>query len=175
VFAHNLLLSEREQKLLDACILEDGLHTNDLDHWVNFANRAADGKAWMVMAHSQIVPPFVSAKTTNEEVFRRAVAHNDSSDTPRSRYEELPDYVAAPVLPEHGVRITVSAVKDVSTGNVVMPAETKVWEKDCLVSWDNRGELFLMEYEGNDRPDHCYIAWQVAPRLWRMLADHWRV
>lgn len=163
---HNILLAEKEQELLDVCILEDGLHTSDLDHWVNFATRAANSEAWMVMAHSQIIPPFVSSKITNEEVFERA------SVTALRKYDRLPDYITKPELPTGGVHITVSSVKD-ATGKVVMPAQTKVWDKDCLVSWDNRGELFILEYEGDDRPDHIYIAWQTAPRIWRMLADYW--
>jgi len=169
---HHMLLNTKEQELLDAYILEDGLHSKDLDHWVNFATRAANGDAWMALAHSQIVPPFVSTKETNEEVFRRAVERNDMSSAPRTKLEALPDYLANPEIPSDGVKITVSAVKDTS-GKVVMPAQTKVWEKDCLVSWDNRGNLYLFEYAGNDRPDHCYIAWNVAPRLWKLLAEHW--
>lgn len=171
-FTHNLLLSEKEQGLLDACILEDGLHAADLDHWVNFATRAAAGDAWMVMAHTQIIPPFVSSKITNETVFSLAVENNEASPTPSAKRAALPSYITTPDHPADGVRITVSAVKD-ATGKVVMPAETKIWDKDCLVSWNNRGDLYLLEYAGDDRPDHVYIMWTVAPRLWRMLADHW--
>jgi hypothetical protein len=170
---HHMLLNPKEQELLDAYILEDGLHSRDLDHWVNFATRAANGDAWMAMAHCQIAPPYVSTKETNETVFRRAVERNDASEAPRTKLEELPDYLANPEIPEDGIRITVSAVKDLS-GKVVLPAQTKVWDKDCLESWDNRGNLYLFEYAGNDRSDHCFLAWHVAPRLWKLLADRWR-
>jgi hypothetical protein len=169
---HQILLKEQDR--LDAYILEEGIHSRDLDHWVNFATRAANGDAWMAMAHSQIAPPYVSTKETNETVFRRAVERNDASEAPRTKLEELPDYLANPEIPEDGIRITVSAVKDLSSGKVVLPAQTKVWDKDCLESWDNRGNLYLFEYAGNDRSDHCYIAWHVAPRLWKLLADRWR-
>lgn len=165
---HNILLQPKEQELLDACILEDGLHSDEVDHWVSFAKRAAGGKAWMMMAHSRITPPYVSSKITNGMVFRGAIA-----DGSLPRLDQLPAYVANPLLPSEGIRIPVSSVKD-ATGKVIMPAETKVWTKDCLVDWDNRGNLYLLEYEGDDRPDHIYIAWQVAPRLWQMLADHWK-
>lgn len=171
--AHHILMQPQEQKLLDACILEDGLHSEDLDHWINFATRAANGDAFMVMAHSQIKPPFIAASVTNDRVFRRAVELNDVSPAPRTRYEELPPYLAKPEFPAEGIRIPVSAVKD-AEGKVLMPAQTKLWEKDCLVKWDNRGELYILEYEGNDRADHIYVAWHVAPRLWRLLADRWR-
>ncbi len=164
---HNLLLSEREQQLLDACILEEGLHSDEMDHWVNFAKRAANGKAWMMMAHSQVTPPYVSSKITNEMVFNRAISEGSAP-----KCLELPDYLLNAMLPSEGIRIPVASVKD-ATGRVVMPAQTKIWDKDCLVSWDNRGSLYLLEYEGDDRPDPLYIAWVTAPRLWRMLADHW--
>ncbi len=169
ILAHNILLHPKEQLLLDALILEDGLHSEELDHWVNFAKRAAKSEAWMVMAHTQIVPAFVSSKVTNESVFSQAIAVGVGP-----KRKELPRYLTDPELPLEGVWITVSSVKD-ATGRVIMPAETKIWEKDCLVAWDNRGELYLLEYSGDDRPDHIYIAWQVAPRLWKMLADHWRL
>jgi hypothetical protein len=165
-FIHHLLLSENEQQLLDACILEDGLHSDDLDHWVIFAKRAARGQAWMIMAHSQNKTPHISPKITNEQVFTRAVEES------KPKRETLPPYVLDPKLPPEGIRIPVSAVKD-ATGRVVMPAETKIWDKDCLVKWDNRGDLYLLEYEGDGRPDRVYVMWQVAPRLWRMLGDHW--
>ncbi len=166
---HQILLQEKERDRLDAYILEDGIHSRDLDHWVHFAARAAQGSAWMAMAHSQVTPPYVSTKETNETIFSRA-----TKGVLTTRIIDLPDYLANPEIPEDGIRITVSAVKDLLNGRVVMPAQTKIWEKDCLESWDNRGDLYLFEYKGNDRPDHCYIAWQVAPRLWRLLADRWR-
>jgi hypothetical protein len=164
---HNILLQPGEQELLDACILEDGLHSDEVDHWVGFAKRAAQGRAWMMMAHSQITPPYVSSKITNEMVFQQATA-----ERALPKCETLPSYLLDPKLPNEGVRIPVSSVKD-ATGRVIMPAQTKIWDKDCLVSWDNRGNLYLLEYEGDDRPDHLYIAWVAASRLWRMLADHW--
>lgn len=164
---HNILLQPREQDLLDACILEDGLHSDEMDHWVNFAKRAAGGMAWMMMAHSQVTPPYASSKVTNEIVFRRAI---NEGAIPKCK--GLPDYLLNPEIPKEGIRIPVSAVKD-ATGRVVMPAETKFWDKDCLVSWANRGNLYLLEYEGGGRPDPLYIAWVTAPHLWRMLADHW--
>jgi hypothetical protein len=170
---HHILISPKEQQLLDACIMEDGLHTKDLDHWVNFATRAVKSDAWMVMAHSQIVPPFASAKETNESIFHQAIRRDDADpNSPKTKIDALPEFLGSPSVPAEGIRITVSAVKD-ANGKVVMPAQTKVWRKDCLSTWDNRGNLYLLEYEGNDRPDHVYIAFHVQPRLWKLLAAHW--
>lgn len=170
---HELLKSPRERSLLNAYILEDGLHSKELDHWVEYATRAANTDAWMVMAHSRIKPPFVSARETNTEVFRRAQERNDQDPVaPKMFYEALPDYVANPEMPDGGVRISVGAIKD-AQGMVTVPAYTKVWDKDPLAIWESRGNLWRLEYDGNDRPDHIFIAQEVAHRVWRMLADHW--
>ncbi len=172
-FANCFLVHDREQQLLDAFILEDGLHTLNFAHWLNYATRAANQDAWMVMAHSRINPPFTSAKETNSKLFSLAVANNDKAeDKPNTTLEELPDYVAHPEIPPGGIKISVPAVRD-GSGKVTMPARTKVWDKDCLMTWENRGSLYRLEYDGNDRPDHIYVAHHVAKRLWRMLADHW--
>jgi hypothetical protein len=169
---HTMLVPEREQQLLDAFILEDGLHSTNMDHWVAYATRAARKDAWMVMAHSRIKPPFVSTTETNTALFKRACENNDKEPEPSTKADTLPDYISNPEIPDGGIKVTVGASKD-ATGKVVMPAVTKVWDKDCLLGWDNRGDLYRLDYDGNDRPDHVYIAWWVAPRLWRMLADHW--
>ena len=172
-FANCCLVSKKEQQLLDAFILEDGLHTMNMGHWVNYATRAANEDAWMVMAHSRITPPFSSTKKTNSALFAKAVANNDKDKSkPKTQLEALPDYISNPEIPDDGIRITVGAVKD-AKGKVITPARTKVWKKDCLMDWENRGNLTRLEYDGNDRPDHIFIAHYVAPRLWRMLADHW--
>lgn len=168
---HHILLKAKEQQLLDAYVLEDGLHNVAVDHWVSFATRAANMDAWMAMAHSRIKPPFVAAKVTNSEVFRRSVLANEKADDkPKVSESTLPTCMS-PTFREP-VRITVPAAKD-AKGKVVSPGVTKVWHQDPLADWENRGNLYRFEYDGDDRPDHIYIAQHVAPRLWRLLADHW--
>ncbi len=166
--AHNILLEPKEQGTLDALVVEDGIHSMDLDHWIEFARRAALRESMFLMAHSRITPPFSSShatRKTNQEIFRRAVAGIPDDDA------QLPPRLLRPDFPQEGVSITVDTVRD--NGRVVMPAQTKLWERDCLASWEGRGSLFRAEYEGNDRPDQAYILQEVGPRLWRTLADRW--
>ena len=161
--ANQILLQEESR--VDAYILEDGLHTKELDPWVQFAKRAAAGDAWMVMAHTQIKPPYVSAKETNSYIFREA-------STEGMLYKQLPEYLLNPIIPADGVKVTVLPVRD-ANGSIIMPAQTKIWTKDSLVHWENVGNLYRLEYSGDDRPDHVYVAHHTAPRLWRMLGEHW--
>lgn len=166
---HNILSESVEHGLLDALLLEDGLHTMDIDNWVEFARRAALREALMVMAHTRITPPFTSSpstRKTNSEVFRRAVAGIPDDGA------QLPPVLLRPDFPRDGVTITVESVKD-DHGKVLMPAQTKLWETDSLVAWEGRGQLFRVEYDGDDRPDRAYVAQEVGPRLWRLLADRW--
>lgn len=168
-----LLKSARERSLLDAYLLEDGLHTSALDHWVEYATRAAGTEALMVMAHTRIKPPFISARETNTEVFRRAKERNDQDPlAPKVTHETLPDFLAKPEVPAGGWKVTVGAIRD-AEGRITAAAYTKVWDNDPLALWESRGNLWRLEYDGNDRPDHLFIAQEAAHRMWRMLAEHW--
>jgi hypothetical protein len=164
--AHHFLLKAGERQRLNALILQDGLHSMALDPWIKFATRAATGEAWMAMAHSGID----STKKMNAEVFRRTMSGIRDS---KGKVASLPSHLTNPKVPKGGFKVTVGAVRD-ANGKVRLPAETKVWDKDCLVTWQGHGNLYRLEYDGDDRPDHLYVAYCVAPRLWQMLADHWR-
>lgn len=161
--ANQILLQEESR--VDAYILQDGLHTKDLDPWIQFAKRAAAGEAWMVMAHTQIHPPYVSAKETNSYIFREAFSEGAIG-------KAIPDYLSNPIIPAEGVKVTVMPVRD-ALGNILIPAQTKMWTKDSLVQWESSGNLYRLEYSGKDRTDHVYIAYHAAPRLWRMLGEYW--
>jgi hypothetical protein len=169
--AHNILIEPREQGLLDTLFLQDGLHSMDVTHWVDFARRAALREALMVMAHTRITPPFTSSNSTrktNSEVFRRAVGGIPDDGA------LLPEPLLHPEFPSDGISISVDSVRD-ERGKVIMPAQTKLWEADCMAHWEGLGTLFRVEYEGVDRPDQAYISQAVGPRLWRTLADRWNV
>lgn len=164
-FADELLKSATEKDRLDAYLLLDGCHTNVLAQWISFASRAANLDAFMVMAHSCIKPPFISTTITNSEIFRRAAASN-SADMAKPEVEsDIPDYVLNAVITDP---ITISL--GASPG---LPGVSKKWPKDVLMNSENRGGLTRLQYSGNDRPDHVYIAWYVAKRLWKWLGEEW--
>jgi hypothetical protein len=156
-----ILKSKADREALDSYLVEDGIHTKGLDHWIKFAMRAGRSEALMVMAHTQIVPPFISTKETNTTVFNEAVARLGANANP---YGVEPECMTKPKFPAEGVSIR--------SGN---PPTTRKWTADPLVASEWKGDLFRFEYEGKDGPSHMYIAWHVAPRLWQMLATRWNV
>jgi hypothetical protein len=165
--AHNILLQPEELERLDACILEDGLHARDLDPWVRLATRAVSQKSWFAMAHTQNGVPSISSKDAHERIFRLATASD-----PDASQHSIPPYITDPPIPGDGIKVNVMPVRD-ATGTLILPAQTKIWTKDSLEASHNAGNLYMFEYRGHDRPDHAYVAYHVAPRLWRLLAEHW--
>lgn len=166
-FADELLKFPNEVEKLNAYILLDGCHTANLDNWIKFATKAANGDAWMTMAHSAIVPPnFPSTTTTNTTLFKSACANNDTNEEAPKMETNLPEYILQPQLPSEGITISLGS----SPG---MPASKKHWTQDPLISNLNRGYLTKLGYSGNGPTDHVYVAWHVAPRLWNLLGDFW--
>lgn len=149
-----LLKSPLERNELDAYIVLDGVHTALINHWALFGGRAALGDAFMVLAHSQIKPEYISAKTSNSTIYQKAIESVSvtSELTP-------PDYVLNAELPEGGV--------------TQQGANKKTYLKDTLVHWEQLCQLARLEYEGGTGADHLYIARNVGPRLTQWLADVW--
>lgn len=165
--ADELLKFEAERNRLDAYLLLDGCHTRGLDHWSKFATRAANMEAFMVMAHTDIRPPtLVSAKDSNSIIFDAACKANDLDTSKPILETEIPNYVSSPTLPSEGIKIYLGPAGS-------LPAVTKHWKKDSLINAQNRGDLTKLYYSGNDRPDHCYVAWYVSKRLWKWLGQVW--
>lgn len=161
-WADRVLISSFEQNSVDACVIMEGVHTKNLDHWINLASRAVRKEAWMLMAHGNTV-----SKDSNGLIYRTAV-----EQVPSYIHKALPEYLLHPTLPKGGVYISVSPIRD-TDGRMVMPAQTKHWDQDHLVAENNRGNLYMLTYEGYERPDHTYMVEQVQPRIWRFLAEHW--
>jgi len=161
-FADELLKFKSERDKLDTYLLLDGCHTSTLDHWIQYAKRAAEGDAFMAMAHSSIVPPFVSTTVTNSKIFDEAFKLREKYPDPI----EIPDYILHAKLPDKGVTISLGA----SPG---LPAISKTWTEDPLKNNVVAGNLTRFHYTGNDRPDHVYIAWYVSKRLWNWFGDTW--
>ena len=153
-FCYRLLKSAAARSRIDAIILLDGLHTRDLDGVKSFCAEAARGGPMLVMAHSQIVPPYVSSTVTNTEVMGAAYA------TGLQGCSVAPDYVSAAVL--DGAPITL--------GNQY---GHQTFDHDPLVQQDNVGSAWCLEYEGNNAGIHIYISTHVAPRMWRWLGERW--
>jgi len=154
-----ILKSQVECDRLDSYLVEDGIHTKSLEHWIRFGVRAGRSEAMLLLAHTQIVPPFISTKETNTGIFREVGARLGPD---LSTYRVEPEAVTKPDFPAEGVTIKSGA-----------PATTRRWASDPLVAVESRGELHRFEYEGKDGPSHMYIAWHVAPRLWQLLAGRW--
>lgn len=161
-WADQVLTSNHEVMSLDACLVLEGIQTRKLDHWIRFAVRAADKNAWMLMAHGNTV-----SKDSNNLIYKMAVEQCTSYE-----HRALPDYIVKPILPIEGIYVSVPSVRD-TDGRMVLPAQTKHWGQDCLVSENNRGNLYVLTYDGYERPDHTYLVEQVQPRIWKLLAEHW--
>lgn len=159
IFADELVKFKAERERLDAYILLDGCHTSVLDSWCQYADIPASGNAFMVMAHSSIKPPYISTTTTNSKIFQHA-------ESGSAENIETPDFITNATLPENG--ITIYLVKSGS-----LPAISRKWTKDPLISAKSAGNLVKLHYSGNDRPDHVYIAWYVSKRLWKWLGQEW--
>jgi len=160
-FADELLKVRNERNRLDAYLLLDGCHTTSLAHWVSFGERAARSEAMFIMAHTNIKPPFISSKKTNTLIFMGSLPN-----APKPVEFPLPGYITEAELPNDGVTITVGAA-----GN--LPKISKTWDKDPLLELEMVGDLTRLEYDGNDRPDHIYMAWHVSQRLWKKLSEDW--
>ncbi|NJO18549.1 MAG: hypothetical protein HC877_23310 [Thioploca sp.] len=108
-------------------------------------------------AHTQIVPPFVSAKTTNKELI-------DYAQTIYSNSEPItiPSYVISYDI-EKPINIYSSVTKN-----------TKIFDKDTLVEFGVVGNVGRFEFSGNTPQDHIYIAQYVQPRFWNWLRDLWQ-
>ena len=161
-FADELLKFPNEIDKLDAYLLLDGCHTKQLNNWFCFAKRAAEGKAFFVMAHSSIVPPYISSTESNSKIF-------DSIDGAAiSPCIEVPDYILKATLPPDGIAISLAK----SNGT---PAVSKHWAQDPLIGFESAGNMTKLHYGGNDRPDHVYIAWYVSKRLWQWFGTMWSI
>lgn len=152
-FAYRLLLNSAASERVDSLIVLDGIHTHDLSGFKRFAAKAATGSKMMVLAHSQIVPPYVPTKVTNREIMAAATQANPGS------CELAPDYVTSALLPG-----------PIACGNQY---GRETYQSDPLVEQDNSGGAWRLEYRGGNAAIHIYIANHVQPRIWRMLADRW--
>lgn len=159
-FADEMLKYPNEINKLNAYLLLDGCHTKQLDNWFAFAKRAAEGKAFFVMAHSSIVPPYISSTESNSKIF------DSAKDAEFSPCVEVPDYILKAKLPPDGIAISLAK----SNGT---PAVSKHWTQDPLIGFESAGNMTKLHYSGNDRPDHVYIAWYVSKRLWQWLGTEW--
>ena len=150
---------------LDAYLLLDGCHTNDLKSWTELAVRAAKLDSFMTMVHTQIKPPFISTTETNNKIFNQAKSIIEADSTVPLVETELPEYISNTELANS---ITISL-----GGSPGLNAIKKTWNKDPLISYKNLGNLTLLELSGIDRPDHVFVAWYSSKKVFRMLGEHW--
>ena len=166
-FADNLFGFAAERQRLDAYVLLDGCHTRAIKPWVEFATRAANMEALMMMAHTAIDPhTFPSTTTTNTEMFKQACENNDANLQAPNVTSTVPDYVLHGQLPDGGVMISLAGAPGLNP-------ISKHWVTDPLVGVESRGNLYKLSYDGNDRPDHVFVAWFVAKRMWQWLGEEW--
>lgn len=164
-FADELFRYEAELNKLDCFVLLDGCHTKLLSNWQKYADRAAAGKCIFIMAHTEIIPTFVSTTVTNSNLFTQSLLiKNETSLT-------VPEYILNAELPAEGVMIRLAAIKDSKTGKITSPAVNTLFKKDTLKEAFTHGKIVRLAYSGNDRPDHVYIAWFVSKRIWKWLGE----
>ncbi len=164
-FADELLKFEKELNRLDVYLLLDGCHTKILTNWIKFAKRAAIGEAYLFMAHSSIKPPFISSTDSNTQIYTAAASELNNGFT-----INIPDYILHAELPEGGITISLAGAYD-ANGKMTLAPVKKTWLADPLKTITNYGKMIKIWYDGNDRPDHVYIAWYVSKRLWRWLGE----
>ncbi len=164
-FAEELLKFPVEIERLDAYLLIDGMHSTVFDNWIKFAKRAVKGEAFFVMAHSSIIPPFISSTKSNTEIFTAA----SQGLTINS---DIPDYILNAKLPANGISISAAAAYD-KNGKLLLPQITKKWTKDPLINSSRCGNMSILGYSGNDRCDHIFLAWYVSKNVWNWLGDIW--
>ena len=157
--AEELLKLKIERDRLDAALILDGIHTEELDPFIQFATKAANMEAFMVMAHSAIVPPFVSSSKTNNTIFSTAEEKNTKNEFWPMTEEVPPEYITHAVLESP---ITIKST-----------FATTTWKEDPFDGWSNRGNLNCLAYKGDTAETHIYISRHVAERCWKWLGEVW--
>ena len=147
-------------------MLLDGCHTKNLRHWEKFGALAALPGKTMIMAHSSIIPPFISSTASNKQIFTKAKEENDIGQKKELNDITLPEFILSPEISKKGITISLG-----SSGTLA--AVKKTWKRDALIDFEVHGNLVRLHYQGNDRPDHVYIAWYVSKRLWEWLGKLW--
>jgi hypothetical protein len=148
---------------IDTIIVMDGIHTPSLAGWFSYAELAAKGgnkapKLWM--AHTQIKPPFVSAKTTNTKIIDHARATVPEGE---KNLLTIPSEV-------WGVRLE----KSITVYSKIENPKNKIYHEDPLASFEQIGNIARFEYEGNRAQDHIYNAQYAQPRYWEWLRRIWK-
>ena len=169
-FADEFLKYDNEVNRLDAYILLDGCHTKILTNWIKFAKRAANKEALLLMAHSSIVPSFISSTDSNTQILDGTLTPNNINAFDYSI--NIPEYISKATLEQP---ITISLAAAYQNGKLVLPKITKTWTTDPLLDVHVNGNVARLHYSGNDRPDHVYIAWYVSKRLWKWLGSIWSI
>lgn len=166
--AEEIFRFDKEIQQLNAYLAVDGIHTTELKNFVKFAAKAASLEALMVMAHSSIVPPFISSTKSNSYIFEEACKINDITINAPKLETDLPNFLINPEFPKEGFTVSLGA-----SGN--LPPIKKRWEKDPLIGHRTRGSLVELHYAGNDRPDHVYLCWFTQRLMWQYLAEDWNL
>lgn len=148
---------------LNAYILLDGCHTQALDNWKNFALKAAAGDAVFIMAHSSIIPPFISAEKSNSILYKYGSEIVEQCINKPKIKIELPEYIINYKIQEP-ISISLGAA-----GN--LPKISKFFSIDPLIKYDTIGGMIKLHYLGNDRPDHVYICNYVQKRMYKLLSQ----
>jgi len=148
---------------IDTIIVMDGIHTSALTGWYNYAELAAKGgkdapKLWL--AHTQIKPPFVSAKTTNTKIIDHA----------RAVVPEGEDNLLAIPGEVWGVRLD----EPIRVYSKIESPKYKTYPEDPLEAFEQIGNVARFEYEGGRAQDHIYNAQYAQPRYWEWLRRIWK-
>jgi hypothetical protein len=170
VFLEKLLKSP-DAEHIDSVIVLDGVHLDldwegrpwrqEIEPWVSFAHRAAMDERLMVLAHTHIAPRSTKVSSTRES--SREILYgvderlgSEAQWAGQGRAIDLDLLLAGPPPPSLSIRC----------GN---PPTTKEFEESPLLSYDQRGNFWSLDYGGTGGPDHCYVAWYGQRDIWRAL------
>jgi len=154
-----VLRAKKDLERIDTVIVMDGIHTPNLKAWNAFAGLASIGglnapKLWM--AHTQIKPPFISAKTTNSKIMGTLYSENTTGMT-------IPEYIWKAELEN----------TPISVYSKIESPKNKLYHKDPLLTFEHIGNAARFEYEGGRAQDHIFNAQYTQPRFWRWLREVW--
>jgi hypothetical protein len=152
-FAHEVLSNPDSAKLIDSVLLIDGLHCpkEQLQPWVEYGKRCVEEDGPMlVMAHSMIDPPYMSARDSNTHIFDRTT--NAPFSIWLDDFEDL----------ELDKPVTIRA-----------NGQARTWTRLPLKNSLNEGGLYRLSFHGADAPTHIFMARYVQPIAWRLLAKRW--
>lgn len=152
----NILKLEKDINRIDTIIILNGIYSNSLNHWKNFAIKASNKKTNLWLIHNKCkLEKGTAPKTTNNKLFNLIKRSKQNIIIPDSilnaSLEKIPTSIySKEESPKH-----------------------KLYQADTLEKTQVAGNLVNLGYSGDRKQDQIYLQQYVQPRLWYWLRDIW--